>query len=178
MSTKEMFQPPESAEPTSRVRHVVAGDGLRVWVVGDTYTFKATGDDTAGRLFVWEADIPPAAGPPPHIHHHQDEAYYLLEGELEVFDGEESFTAGAGSFVFIPRGTVHCFRNGTQSSARMLVWMTPAGFEQFFLEVGQPARPGETAPPLNSEEMAKTIAAAPKYGMELRLPETSPPSSH
>lgn len=175
MNKTAMVQQHESADSRSHVRHVAAGDGTKVWVVGDTYTFKATGDDTAGRLFVWVADIPPAAGPPPHIHLHQDEAYYLLDGELEVSNGDSSFTARAGSFVYIPRGTVHCFRNSSKSVARMLVWMTPAGFEQFFLEVGQPARPGESAPPLCPEEMAKTLAAAPKYGMELRLPDASSP---
>lgn len=35
--------------------------------------------------------------------------------------------------------------NGSLTS-RMLVWMTPAGFEQFLFAVGQPARLGEQAP--------------------------------
>lgn len=161
----------ETASSTPRVRHVAPGEGRAVWVVGDTYTFKATAAETEGRLVVWEAVIPPGAGPPPHLHHTQDEAYYVLEGELEVLDGEKTFTARAGAFVFIPRGAVHCFRNVSATPSRMLLWMNPAGFEEFFFAVGQPARPGEQAPPLGPEEIARSIALAPQYGLELRLPE-------
>ncbi len=162
-------------EPTPpRVLHVPAGAGEMIWVVGDTYTFKATGAETDGQLFVWEASVPPLGGPPPHIHHTQQEAYYLLEGELEIMDGERTFAASAGSFVYIPPGVVHSFRNTASTPARMLVWMTPAGFENFFREVGQRPRPGESAPLLGPEEMAKTIDAAPRYGMEVRLSGSAP----
>ena len=164
----------ETASAAPQVRHVAPGEGRAVWVVGDTYTFKATGAETDGRLVVWEALIPPGAGPPPHLHHTQDEAYYVLEGELEVRDGDTIFTGEAGAFVFIPRGAVHCFRNAGTTPSRMLLWMAPAGFEEFLFAVGQPARPGEQAPPLGTEEMARTIALAPAYGMELRLPEAPP----
>jgi hypothetical protein len=47
---------------------------------------------------------------------------------------------------------------------------TPAGMEGFFLEVGMPAQEGGTAPPLGPEEIERTLAAAPKYGMEFPLP--------
>ncbi|HXE57819.1 MAG TPA: quercetin 2,3-dioxygenase [Gemmatimonadales bacterium] len=161
----------DPAGPGPRVRHVPAGEGPAIWVVGDTYTFKAVGRDTGGRLTVWEAEIPPGAGPPPHLHREQDEAYYVLDGELEVRDGDRTFMAERGSFVFIPRGAVHCFRNVGQRPSRMLLWMTPAGFEDFLLAVGQPARPGEAAPPLGPEELAKTVELAPRHGMELRLPD-------
>ena len=157
-----------SATSTPYLRHVARGEGPAIWVAGDTYTFKATGADTGERLTVWEATVPPGAGPPPHLHLGQDEAYYLLEGELEVLDGERRFTARAGDFVFIPRGTVHRFRNVSQSASRMLLWMTPAGFEGFLFRVGQPARPGEQAPPLSAEEIARSVAIAHEYGMEIR----------
>ncbi len=42
--------------------------------------------------------------------------------------------------------------------------------EKFLFEVGQQARPGANAPLLGPEEMERTIAAAPKYGMELLKP--------
>jgi quercetin dioxygenase-like cupin family protein len=158
------------ATSTPDLRHVPRGGGPASWVAGDTYTFKATGADTGGRLTVWEATVPPGAGPPPHLHLAQAEAYYLLEGELEVLvlDGERLFTAHAGDSVFIPRGTVHRFRNVSQSASRMLLWMTPAGFEGFLFRVGRPARLGEQAPPLTAEEIARSVAIAHEYGMEIR----------
>jgi hypothetical protein len=93
----------------------------------------------------------------------------VLEGELEVLAGEQNFTARAGSYVYIPRGTLHRFKNVGNRASRMLVLLTPAGFENFLFEVGQPARPGESAPPLGPEELQRTIAAAPKHHLELRL---------
>jgi hypothetical protein len=56
------------------VRHVPAGQGRSIWAVGDTYSFKVTGTETDGMLTVFEASVPPGAGPPPHIHHDADEA--------------------------------------------------------------------------------------------------------
>jgi hypothetical protein len=56
----------------------------------------------------------------------------------------------------------------------MLIMTIPAGLEKFLREVGQPAQEGRTAPPLGPEEIERTLAAAPKYGMEIQLP---PPSS-
>ena len=156
------------------VTHVPPGEGEAWWVVGDTYTMKVTKRDTNGRFTCFEASVPPQAGPPPHLHHGEDEAYYVLEGELEVLDGDRTFMARTGSFVYIPRGTVHAFRNVGSIPSRMLIFVTPGGFENFFFEVGQPARAGESAPPLGPEEMERTVAAASSYGMELRLPSGPP----
>jgi quercetin dioxygenase-like cupin family protein len=156
-----------------QVRHVPVGQGPSIWAVGDTYTFKSTGKETDGTLTVFEASIPPGAGPPPHIHHDAEEAYYVLEGELEVLGGEHTFTARAGSYVYIPRGTLHRFQNVGNRASRLLVLLTPAGFENFLFEVGQPARPGEPAPPFGPEEMERTIAAAQKHHLELRLPDNA-----
>ena len=163
---------PSPLDTSPRVLHVPRGAGEQLWVVGDTYTYKVTASETGGRLFAWEAEIPPDAGPPPHIHHAQLEAYYVLDGELTVIEGERTLTASAGDFVYIPPGAVHAFRNTSTRPARMLIWMSPAGFEDFFREVGTPAIPGQQAPALSGEELARTQAAAPRFGLELRLPAT------
>lgn len=158
----------------THVVHVPAGDGEKVWVVGDTYTLKARAGMTGGVVALVEASIPAGSGPPPHVHQNEDEAYYVLEGELEVLDGEETFVARPGSFVFVPRGTVHRFRNVGFGHAHMLVLITPAGFEEFFRAVGEPARAGEQAPPLGPEELARTMELAPRFGLDLRLPDGTP----
>ncbi len=139
--------------------HVPPGEGKSLWVVGDTYTFKGVTENTGGALLFFEASIPPQAGPPTHIHHREVEAYYVLEGDIEFLDGERAFVAGAGSFVFLPRGGLHRFKNVGAETARMLGMATPTGLEEFFAEVGQPAREGETAPPLGPEEIERILAA-------------------
>ncbi len=159
-------------ETTDRrgVTHVPSGEGRAVWVAGDTYTFKAVSEDTGGAYMLFEASIPPQAGPPPHIHHWEDEAYYVLDGKLEVLDNDRTITVSAGSFVHIPKGTLHCFKNTGEMPTRMLIFFTPPGFEKFLFEVGQPVKEGETAPPLGPEEIERMLAAAPKHGCEVRLP--------
>ena len=162
------------------VVHVPPGEGESLRVGDDTYTFKATAENTGGALTLMEATMPPSGasprgaprgGTPPHIHHRRDQAFYVLEGEIEITDGEHAFVAGAGSFLFVPRGAVYTSRNVGTGTARMLGIALPAGVEGFLREVGQPAgqtaRQAETAPPPGPEEMERVLAAARKYGMEI-----------
>lgn len=154
----------------TEVIHVPPGEGESLWVAGFPHTFKAVSEDTNGAYSFIEVSVPPQSGPPPHIHHREDEALYVLEGELEVLDRGRSMRVNAGSFVHIPKGTLHCFKNVGATTARMLALFTPGGFEGFFFEVGQPVIEGENAPPPGPEEIEKTIAVAPEYGMEVPPP--------
>src|SRR5882757_8675154 len=72
------------------VSYVRAGEGPASWLVGDTYTVKATSESTGGAFGLLEASVPPGGGPPPHVHTREDEAFYLLDGILEVTAGEAS----------------------------------------------------------------------------------------
>jgi len=155
---------------TPGVSLVRAGEGPAVWVVGDTYTFKATEQSTGGGFALIEASVPPGSGPPPHLHTREDEAFYLLGGSLEISAGAETTLARAGDFVYLPRGIVHSFRNPGVDAARTLIVITPAGFEGFFREIGVPARPGEQAPPLGPDEIARTAEAVGRYGARILAP--------
>ena len=142
-----------------------AGEGERIWIVGDTMTLKATGQATDGRLLLLENLTTPGGGPPPHIHTREDEFFYVLDGEFELRIGDELHTLGPGGFAFVRRGTVHNFRNTTDHPARILVGFTPAGMEGFFRESGRPATDDGPAPPLDDDEITRTIAAAETYGV-------------
>jgi quercetin dioxygenase-like cupin family protein len=76
---------------------------------------------------------------PYHVHRAEDETFYVLEGTLEFISGERRLTDGPGSYVFLPRDIPHGFRVIGTSPARFLVLITPAGFEGFVMEMGQPA---------------------------------------
>jgi quercetin dioxygenase-like cupin family protein len=155
---------------TAAVGHVAAGGGRSRWVVGDTYTFKATKESTGGRFGLLEASIPPGAGPPPHVHSAEDESFYLLAGGLQISAGTETFLAQAGDFVFLPRNTLHCFTNPGAGAARTLILITPGGFERFFDEVGSPARSGDQAPPPTAGELARLAEVLPRYGARIQVP--------
>src|SRR5918911_3282781 len=90
---------------------LAAGDGERIWIVGDTMTLKATGQLTEGGLVVLENLTAPGGGPPPHIHTREDEFFYVIDGTFEIRIGDELHALGPGGFAYVPRGTVHNFRN-------------------------------------------------------------------
>jgi quercetin dioxygenase-like cupin family protein len=148
--------------------------GRSIWVVGDLYTIKATGEETGGAFALIEAVVSPGGGPPPHSHSREDEAFYVLEGEVTFHADGQSFTAGPGSWVTLAKGSVHRFRNDGRGVARMLICATPAGLENFFLEIGRPAVDGEEGPfPPTPEDIQKLLATAPRYGLEIHKPENS-----
>jgi quercetin dioxygenase-like cupin family protein len=143
-----------------------ASEGERIWIVGDTMTFKATGESTGGGLTLVENLTAPGGGPPPHIHTREDEFFYVLDGSFEIRIGHEVHRVGPGGFAFVPRGTVHNFRNAGERPARILVGFTPGGIEGFFRASGRPATDDGPAPPVDEDEIARTTAAAARYGLE------------
>jgi quercetin dioxygenase-like cupin family protein len=148
------------------------GEGLRIGVVGDVYRFLATGEETDGKYATIEAIVPPGGGPPPHIHSREEESFLILDGEMTFQLGEERITAGVGTFLNMPIGSLHCFKNESREPARMLISVAPAGLEEMFLEVGQPIEgDAETAPPPTPTDIEKLLEAAPRYGVEIRLPQ-------
>lgn len=129
-------------------------------------TFKATSESTGGNLVLIENLTSPGGGPPPHIHTSEDEFFSVLDGTFEIRIGDELHALGPGGFAYVPRGTVHNFRNTAETPSRILVGFTPGGIEGFFRESGRPATDDGPAPPLDEDEIARTTAAAPKYGLE------------
>jgi quercetin dioxygenase-like cupin family protein len=145
----------------------LAGNGERIWIVGDTLTFKATADTTGGALTLIECEAAPGGGPPPHVHEREDESFYVLDGEFEILLGDELLQAGPGDFAFVPRGTLHRFANVGDTAGRILILFTPGGLETFFRAAGTPATDDGPAPPLDAAEIARTAAAAPQHGLRL-----------
>jgi mannose-6-phosphate isomerase-like protein (cupin superfamily) len=147
---------------------VAPSEGETLWVLGDLYKFLLASEDTDGAFSLFEttatAGLP---GPPPYIHHREAEALYVLEGELEL-DVEGSIsTAGAGSFVTSPTGTLHTWRNAGTMHARILGMVAPAGFEAFFEEVGEPAK-DLSSPPAGPPDVEKVRAIAPSMASRYR----------
>lgn len=140
-------------------------------VVGDVYSFLATGEDTNGKYALIEALVPPGGGPPPHVHSREEEGFYILEGEITFTLDGERVVAKAGTFANMPVGTPHSFKNESDRPAKMLISVTPAGLENMFFEVGvRLAEGATTALPPTKDEIERLLAAAPRYGVEIRLP--------
>jgi quercetin dioxygenase-like cupin family protein len=89
--------------------------------------FLLDGDDTAGRMAMFEFLVPPGAKvPAPHYHEQVDEAIYGLEGMLTFTVDGRGLPIGPGDRCFVPRGVVHHFVNAGSAPTRTLAVLTPA----------------------------------------------------
>ena len=131
-------------------------------VIGTAITIRIHGSDTGGALSVVESVDQPGEGPPPHIHQREAETFQVLEGEYEFMCGGEPFTAHAGAVVFAPSGLPHGYRCISKTPGRLSVVITPAGFENFFEEVG--------ALSAAEQEIPRVLEIGRKYGLEFLPP--------
>ena len=154
--------------------YVGPGEGRAVWVLGgQLLTLKVTAEQTGGAYSLFEDTVPPQHGTPPHIHHREDESFYVVEGEFEFSRDGETIRAGAGSLVYVPRGSLHAFKNVGEGRGRLLLSQTPGGLhERFFEEVGEEAT-DRTTPPIVTEppDLPALVAVAAKYGTEMAAPQ-------
>ena len=117
-----------------------------IGVVGDTYILLLTGKETAGRFCLIDMFVPPGGGPPPHRHDFE-ETFTLLEGELDVVFCGAKQVVRAGETIHVPANAPHQFHNSSTRPVRMLCICSPAGQEEFFLEIGVPVATRTTPPP-------------------------------
>lgn len=115
-----------------------AGDGDRYAFDGATFTVKAAGTDTEGRVAVMEQSGPAGLTVAAHTHEGEDEMFYVLEGELRGFCGVQRWTASAGAFIFLPRDVEHGFEVVGDRPARALTIVGPARFDALVTSQGRP----------------------------------------
>jgi quercetin dioxygenase-like cupin family protein len=113
------------------------GEGKVVRIGPNVITFLLSADATEGKYSGTEfsAAPPPAPNAPLHIHKDANEAMYVLEGEFQLSIGDEETSAPEGSFVLVRRGTLHTIANIGPTRGRLLIFLTPPGFEQYWDEM-------------------------------------------
>jgi mannose-6-phosphate isomerase-like protein (cupin superfamily) len=153
-----------AGEQPTGAKAIVRGPGDGHVIPGpEGITLKASGDETGGSIGFFEGTTPAGFGPPRHVHYTCDELFYVLSGEFEFLLGEQVFRAGPGTFVFIPRGTVHAPKVVSAEPGRMLAAFVPGGQEHAFEEFAKLA-------PANGEgqepDQEQIQAIAKKYNSE------------
>ncbi|CAI5517803.1 unnamed protein product [Closterium sp. Naga37s-1] len=129
---------------------VDAGGGKVVNAMGMRVRIKAEAEQTGGSYSVIEYEIPAGEGTEEHIHTREHEAWFLLDGQMTWTIEKETYQASQGSFMHMPLGRAHSFRNNSDRPARMLVICMPGGLEKYFLEIGDPEEAAERAPEQSS----------------------------
>src|SRR5580704_13413339 len=152
-------QAPATATPTASMRPpahsshrlpavgtpylLAAGDGQDLWFLGNLVTWKATGEQTHGRLTIAEFVHPAGSAPPLHRHLHEDEIFYILSGAAEFRCNREPLHA--------------------------LQITTPSGFEHFAAAVGRAATERRLPDPAPLDQPVLSDAAT-LHGMQILGP--------
>ena len=134
-----------------------------LWFFGSLTLIKAEGPE----YVLSEQLFPRGVETPLHVQTDDDETFYVLEGDVTFFAGEQRQRASAGSVVHVPKGTPHGFRVESETM-RMLDVTTPQ-HTAFFRAVGEPAAE-LTVPPRAEPDMEKVMTAASKYNIEILGP--------
>jgi mannose-6-phosphate isomerase-like protein (cupin superfamily) len=103
------------------------------------FAIKAGTEDTQGAYSFVEASGNVFATP--HVHDDREEAFFVLEGKVTFLAGEKTVDGSPGSFVLVPRKTMHGFR--AEGEARLVIIHSPGGFERFFRESAAALARGE-----------------------------------
>ena len=133
--------------------------------LGETSTyFLATGEETDGTFALVDERAKQGESVPLHLHRDDMESFYVLEGEITLYIGEEpGVRAGAGSFAHVPGGTVHGFRVESET-ARYLILTTPR-HGRFYRAITLPSRAGGL-PPVETVDGSQIEKACEEYGVE------------
>ena len=171
-ASKEVLTNAE-ADVVSRTFAYEPGEGEALWWIGMLATIKATAEQTGGQYTLVEIRAPEGFASPLHVHHFEDESFYILEGEMTFYVGDQTIKAHPGSFLFGPKEVPHAFTVDS-GPARVLFVLSPAGFEDLVREMGEPAReltipPQPQAPP-EEAEMQRMAAIAARHGNEILGP--------
>ncbi|QPB21896.1 cupin domain-containing protein [Rhizobium sp. 007] len=112
------------------------GEGRRYELGPLTGVFKADEVETEAAYSVseWilETGLKGVGG---HSHAANDEVFYVLEGVPEILVGDCWRRCTPGTFLRIPAGVVHDFRNPGETTARLLNLFIPGGFERNMPEI-------------------------------------------
>ena len=139
-------------------------------IPGALFHFLATGDQTNNQFSLIFIEVHKGNEPPPHTHRNEDENYYILEGEIKFWVGDDVFSAKAGDFIHLPKEIPHRFELQSEC-VKELMWMTPAGLEKWFWDNSAPATNMQPLPlmkePPPAEMITHFVQSLSAYGVEM-----------
>jgi quercetin dioxygenase-like cupin family protein len=161
--------PAPSAAAIARTRD----DAAATWFLNSLVTTTVTRAETAGAYAISEHLLTAAANPPRHVQTAEEEAFYVLDGEVELEVDGRVVLAGPGTFALVPRGVPHVFAVRS-ATARMLVISSSGGgqpvpgggLDDFFVAAGEPAG-ARVLPEPAAPDGAALAAIAAAHGIEL-----------
>jgi quercetin dioxygenase-like cupin family protein len=142
--------------------------GVARWWFGMLAEIKATSADSGGQLTLVEVTCAPGYKGVRHLHQNEAEGFWIIEGLLDLEVGGKHIAMGAGDYASGPRGIPHCFAAVGEAGCRVLIILTPGGFEDMIMATSEPALERKT-PPASTKvpDAAHLEATMAKFGVTI-----------
>jgi quercetin dioxygenase-like cupin family protein len=143
-------------------------EGQATWFFNALMTTVATTAETGGAYSLTEHVATAASNPPMHVQVDEDEAFYILDGEVEFEVDGQVVLAKPGDFAFVARGAAHCFRVLTDTARYLVICSGKPtdNLEDFFLNMGTPATERRLPEPAAPDE-GRLVELCARTGIEL-----------
>ena len=130
-------------------------DGWLHVTPGERFRIRVPSAQTLGAYSVIEIVAYPGNGVPLHIHNKEDEHFIVLEGTLDIANGDRRWDAAAGTSVTVMRGVPHAWSNPSDTRLHMLVVFSPGQIDGLFRATA------------GIDDVDKIMAIAARYGTRL-----------
>ncbi len=131
-----------------------------ITVLGEQVGVLVSSKSTRNSFFVGVQASPPGGGPPPHVHDREDELFTVLEGEYDLFDGQQWTPFRKSEYQHKRRGELHTFRNCGSTTGKVLFVATPGGLDEYFEFISPLTLPQDMARLLEISQMFGITFAA------------------
>jgi quercetin dioxygenase-like cupin family protein len=128
------------------------GEGEQLDVLGTVVTVKAPAEATNEAYEIMQLAAPRGWVLPSH-RHPWPEAYYVLDGTLNVQVGGRDLAMTSGHFINLPPNAVHALEV-TDDQARFLIWTLGAEAGRLFRELADSLPPGFPTPEMVPDLLA------------------------
>lgn len=109
------------------------GTDKGIWhegTTGERITVRISSVDTNGAYTVVESVAAPGCSPPVHLHRNEEEHFVVIAGRYKILIEDKLIDAPVGTSVTVPKGARHSWLNVSEEPSRLLVVLTPGGFER------------------------------------------------
>jgi len=130
------------------------GDWLHV-TPGERLKIRVSSAHTMGAYSMIEIVADPGNDVPLHIHSKEDEHFIVVEGTLDIANGNRRWDALAGTSVTVRRGVPHAWSNPSDTPLRMLVVFSPGQIDGLFRATA------------GVDDVDRITAIAARYGTKL-----------
>ncbi|CAN3977425.1 cupin domain-containing protein [Kitasatospora purpeofusca] len=119
-------RPDTPATAGAGLRHAATAPDVLVGDGGTAVHHLVEPSGAEGLFGLFRLDLGPRpGGPAPHFHHTMSETFFVLSGNVRLYDGRHWADTGPGDLLHVPRGAVHTFRNDSGEPASMLMLVAP-----------------------------------------------------